>query len=218
MDIELHDISKLLELGTVDRVYPAFKTVAQVAREMDDWARRLPDEDHPWFDVPRGILKWIADDLLPSGSGVDCGTKWLDPLDNTLPKRYGTSPVFFFEYHHMNDGGYYDGWTDHYVQVKPDCSLEISGRDRNGIKEYFHDLFGSAFGEHCAVEFKSLDTGLPLGKFYGRRRYWRPESRTPWAFTIERDHRGEPVTPATLTLSSSISVELEKPTKRKKDD
>jgi len=83
------------------------------------------------------ILKLVAD-YMPSGSGIDCDTKIdLDKSDN---KKL----VFFAEFHHMNDGGYYDGWTAHYIHVTPsfdDIDLRITGPDRNEIKDYLHETF-----------------------------------------------------------------------------
>ena len=48
----------------------------------------------------------------------------------------------------MNENGFYDGWTDHTLTVRPSLvhgiELEISGRNRNDIKEYLHETFHSA--------------------------------------------------------------------------
>jgi hypothetical protein len=53
--------------------------------------------------------------------------------------------VIVTSYHHMNDAGMYDGWTDHKVIVTPSLVhgfvLRITGRNRNDIKEYIADLF-----------------------------------------------------------------------------
>lgn len=88
------------------------------------------------------------DDLcgeMPSGSGFDNGTK----LD--LDASTGDKLVFTTAYHHMNENGMYDGWTDHTVTVKPslvhEFTLTVSGRDRNGIKEYIADTFQSALSD-----------------------------------------------------------------------
>jgi hypothetical protein len=56
--------------------------------------------------------------------------------------------VFRGSYHHMNDAGSYDGWTDHDVIVQPSLfhgfTLKITGRDRNGVKDDLHDRFDLA--------------------------------------------------------------------------
>lgn len=74
--------------------------------------------------------------FLPSGSGIDYGTK-LDRKKSNSEKL-----VFEFGFHHMNNGGFYDGWTDHTAVVKPSfdgIDLQITGRDRKQIKDYLHD-------------------------------------------------------------------------------
>ncbi len=76
---------------------------------------------------------------MPSGSGIDCGTK----LD--IDRSNGDKLVFTFSFHHMNENDMYDGWTDHTAIVTPSLAfgfdLMITGRDRNRIKEYLHDIF-----------------------------------------------------------------------------
>jgi hypothetical protein len=53
--------------------------------------------------------------------------------------------VFKTSFHHMNTHGYYDGWTDHIVTVRPDMMsgirISITGKDRNQIKDYIHEVF-----------------------------------------------------------------------------
>ena len=77
--------------------------------------------------------------LLPSGSGIDSGCK-IDLVKSTKNKI-----KIDFGYHHTNESGMYDGWTDHTVTIEP-ClafgfSLKISGRDRNQIKDYLYETF-----------------------------------------------------------------------------
>lgn len=88
----------------------------------------------------------IMQDELPSGSGIDGGTE-ID-LDESTDKKI----VLTQSFHHMNDGGMYDGWTDHKMILTPafdGYDLEITGRDRNGIKEYFSDIYRHALnGEY----------------------------------------------------------------------
>lgn len=77
------------------------------------------------------------DAILPSGSGFDCGTKILNADEKKI--------VFFTEFHHMNENGYYDGWTKHRITVTPDfisgINIRIYGKNRSQIKEYIHVLF-----------------------------------------------------------------------------
>lgn len=84
----------------------------------------------------------MARECLPSGSGIDNG------IHVDLHKSTNDKIVLTFAYHHLNDGGYYDGWTDHTCIVRPDLQsdirLRITGRNRNGIKDYLYDTLQQA--------------------------------------------------------------------------
>lgn len=45
----------------------------------------------------------------------------------------------------MNENGFYDGWTEHTITVRADLAhgfkISISGRNRNEIKDYLHEVF-----------------------------------------------------------------------------
>ena len=76
---------------------------------------------------------------LPSGSGFDNGSHV--NLELSKPQRIVIDTAF----HHMDENGYYDGWTEHQVIVTP-ClkygySLRVTGRNRNMIKDYIYDMF-----------------------------------------------------------------------------
>lgn len=92
-----------------------------------------------WLDKHITKIGEIVSNHAPSGSGIDCGTKFDENASN--PEKL----VFTFEYHHMNEAGYYDGWTSHKAIVTPSLSfgyrLRITGSDRNMVKDYFYDLF-----------------------------------------------------------------------------
>ncbi len=91
-------------------------------------------------------IEQIARDLLPSGAGIDSGSH----VD--LDRSNGDRIVITTSYHHMNDGGYYDGWTEHTVSVRPSflsngIDVAISGRNRNDIKDYLCDTFLTSLAE-----------------------------------------------------------------------
>lgn len=80
----------------------------------------------------------IVKNEFPSGSGVDSGTKidWECTTKNQI--------VLNADFHHMDDNGYYDDWTEHNVVIKPDwtgINLKVTGKDKRQIKEYLADLF-----------------------------------------------------------------------------
>jgi hypothetical protein len=100
-----------------------------------------------WDDRIRGILS----DHFPSGSGFDAGTQ----ID--LDKSDGDKLVFRTSFHHMNEGGFYDGWTDHTITATPSFEhgfhLKVSGRDRNGIKDYISHQFSHSLMLELEWEF-----------------------------------------------------------------
>jgi len=81
--------------------------------------------------------------LLPHGSGFD-GECYID-VDKSKENRI----VIFFEYHHLNGNGYYDGWTEHKLILTPDFrygfKMRITGPNKNQVKDYFYDMFGCMF-------------------------------------------------------------------------
>ncbi len=102
-------------------------------------ASRLADE---WCNKHKDSIRQLLDDYMPHGSGFDHGTQ----LD--LDASHGDKLVFTTAFHHMHESGMYDGWTEHTVTVTPSLlhgfHLRISGRNRNGIKEYISDTFHEA--------------------------------------------------------------------------
>jgi len=80
-------------------------------------------------------------EFLPSGSGLDSGTK-IDAEASSADKIVLTT-----SFHHMNTHGSYDGWTDHVVIIKPafhGFTISVSGRNRSDIKDYLADTFDMA--------------------------------------------------------------------------
>lgn len=94
-----------------------------------------------WEQLHTERLEKLVKEAMPSGSGFDNGTR-LD--ENSTSERI----VFITSFHHMDENGFYDGWTDHKVIVTPNLltgfSLRVTGRDRNQIKDYIGDCFHTA--------------------------------------------------------------------------
>lgn len=85
----------------------------------------------------------LSKKYLPHGSGFDSGTTV------NLDHSTGEKLVFDTSFHHMNEDGYYDGWTHHRIFVRPSLrfALEISsvsGSNRNDIKEYIAEALDMA--------------------------------------------------------------------------
>jgi len=129
---------------------PVFRVIARklaYLKQSESWTPECRAQRQEFIDAAKLDLRHIERNSLPSGSGIDCGTK----IDRDASKS--NRLVFTFEYHHMNDYGMYDGWTSHKAIVTPDLtahdgfSLRITGRNRNQIKEYLHQCFDAALCE-----------------------------------------------------------------------
>jgi hypothetical protein len=103
-----------------------------IAREN---CRKTGNEE--WYATHTARLIGLARKHLPRGSGIDDGSR-LD-VERSTQNRL----VITFGYHHMTEG-MYDGWTEHEAIVTPslfhEIDIRITGRDRNGTKDYLHDV------------------------------------------------------------------------------
>jgi hypothetical protein len=92
-----------------------------------------------WRDKHEDSIGNLCREYLPSGSGFDAGSH----ID--LDASHAEKLVFTTSYHHMNNGGYYDGWTEHTVTVTPSFiggfNIRVSGRNQNDIKGYIAESF-----------------------------------------------------------------------------
>ncbi len=95
-----------------------------------------------WAARHEDAIVYMAKECLPSGGGIDNG------VHVDLDRSTGDKIVLAFGYHHMDDGGCYDGWTEHMCIVTGDLqseiALEITGRNRNDIKDYLYEVFSDA--------------------------------------------------------------------------
>lgn len=118
------------------------KLYRHLAGKVQAMATCRKTDNAEWFERHSDAAEKLCKDHMPSGSGVDCGTT-ID-LDRSKPQRL----VFHTSFHHMDESGGYDGWTEHDVIVTP-ClysgfDLRITGRDRDDIKDYLGELFSYA--------------------------------------------------------------------------
>jgi len=114
-----------------------------LARALGAKARCDAAGNTEWSERWADRIKTCMDDF-PHGSGFDSGTT----LDETsTPERL----VFDTAFHHMDEAGGYDGWTEHQVIITPSLEMgwrmRITGRDRNGIKEYMGEMFAYTLDE-----------------------------------------------------------------------
>lgn len=97
-----------------------------------------------WMERHESRLACIMDGA-PSGSGFDSGTTLENGTDG-LGKPDKQRIVFATAFHHMDESGTYDGWTQHKVTIYPQFNgydMHISGRNRNGIKDYIAGVFSA---------------------------------------------------------------------------
>lgn len=115
------------------KLYRALSLALQAIRDCEE------SGNEEWRIAHTKRLHKLVSEHMPSGAGVDNGTT-LD-LDRSEPERL----VFVTSFHHMNDNGVYDGWTEHTVTAKPsfpyEVDLKVSGQNRNDIKSYLHEIF-----------------------------------------------------------------------------
>lgn len=124
----------------------------QLATEVGAYQNCIKLKNQVWLDRHVERADNIMSDLMPRGSGMDSGTKlnW---------KRSSTDKlVFDTAFHHMNENGMYDGWTEHTIIVRPSLQfgfyLTVSGRDRNDIKDYLNDVFETALRQEIEFDDK----------------------------------------------------------------
>ena len=91
-----------------------------------------------WGSKWDDLIDYLQRNHLPHGSGFDCGCKVVEEECVS-----GLRLVLKFDYHHMNECGYYDGWSSHKAVVIPyfaGISVTIKGalpRKYRHSKEYF---------------------------------------------------------------------------------
>jgi len=97
----------------------------------------IKSNNEEWQDRHEAVIETIMN-TAPHGSGFDTGVNF------SQSKSTDCKLVFHTNYHHMNQDGYYDGWTEHLVIITPafvGFDIKVTGRDRNQIKEYIADIF-----------------------------------------------------------------------------
>ena len=117
-----------------------------------DARKRCIETNNDWAEKWSAAIKNAEDNFLPHGSGVDSGCK----ID--LERSHGGKLVIDLGYHHMNDVGYYDGWTEHTAYVTPSfdgINIRITGSNRGDIKDYLYETL-----EYALTQRVNL---LPLG-------------------------------------------------------
>jgi len=118
------------------------KLYAVLASLIQARANCIESNNEEWRDRHEDRAQSLVKEYMPSGSGFDSGTH-LDWDRSTTDKL-----IFTTSYHAMNEGGYYDGWTNHAVIVRPSLAngyyLRITGPNPHEFKDYAHEVFSNA--------------------------------------------------------------------------
>jgi hypothetical protein len=99
----------------------------------------LASKNGEWEARHENKLCALVKHYLPHGAGFDNGTKF------DFDRSTGEKLVFTTAYHHMNEAGMYDGWTEHTVIITASLisgfDVRVTGRNRNEIKDYIASAF-----------------------------------------------------------------------------
>src|SRR6187551_1233267 len=113
------------------------KLYQKLAREIERYNRCLEDRPDCAQDAREAIENLMGE--MPSGSGWNHGTK-IDLAESTAKRIVLTG-----SWHHMDDMGGYDGWTQHCIVITASLAfgfeLNVTGRNRDNIKDYLSDVF-----------------------------------------------------------------------------
>ncbi len=115
------------------KLYQVFASTVQARRNCEK------HDNDVWFDNHTTKIEELVKNRMPSGSGFDSGT--------TIDLDYSTGEklMFFTAFHHMNENGFYDDWTNHRVTVTASLdnqiNVKVSGKNRNDIKDYIKEIF-----------------------------------------------------------------------------
>jgi hypothetical protein len=119
-----------------------YARLAELLVAMENCQRAGNDE---WLQRHTDTLRKLVADRMPRGAGFDNGTT-LDPA-----RSGGNKLVFVTSFHHMDENGSYDGWSEHEVIIRPSLAfgfeIRVTGRDRAGIKDDIAETFSICLSE-----------------------------------------------------------------------
>jgi hypothetical protein len=123
----------------------------------ETYAGELTDKEYVdikcWLVRHEVRINEFCEKYLPSGSGIDGRPHVLLREELCECHKVQTERLIIndADFHHMDENGGYDGWTAHTVIVTPSLqfgfNLRITGRNRNGIKDYLYPTFEMALNK-----------------------------------------------------------------------
>jgi hypothetical protein len=115
------------------------------------------------------IFTIIERQCLPHGSGFDSGCS----ID--LTKSKVDKIIIKFSWHHMDPNGFYAGWYDYVLTIKPslvyDFDIKITGKEPPssdggfGLKEFFYDTFHNVLRDTAIYYWNNGNPTVEL-KYY----------------------------------------------------
>lgn len=116
--------------------------VRELAGKFHAFQNCVKSNNSEWKDKHEDSINAMLEHL-PHGSGIDSGVKF--DWQRSTPEKL----IFNLEFHYVDENGYYDGWTSHTITITPSLyfgiKINVSGKNRNGVKEYLSDLFHETF-------------------------------------------------------------------------
>lgn len=132
-----------------------YKRIGELMLQADHCLRSENVKKYNSHSVYFEEIERICKTYMPAGSGFDTGTMF--NFDESNVNRL----VFDVGYHHMDEHGYYDGWSHLKIKVYPSFAygfnFTITGarrKDKGINKEYFDDTFQNALDQE--IEFVGI--------------------------------------------------------------
>ncbi len=126
------------------------KFYQEIASRINAYYNCVNSGNTMWASKHLTVIEKLSKEL-PSGSGFDSGTQ-ID-VDRSNDKRI----ILTTSFHHMDEHGGYDGWTEHEVWITPSfqgIDLRITGRDRNEFKDYCYQTFEYCLTRPVEISFQ----------------------------------------------------------------
>ena len=120
------------------------KLYQKLAQVLAAYHNAIAANNTEWIANHSETIDRLCQTFMPSGSGFDAGTT-LDINRSSAEKL-----IFDSAYHHMDANGYYDGWSDLTITVKPSLqfgfNIKIAGlrRKNRHDMDYMMDTFYEA--------------------------------------------------------------------------
>lgn len=128
---------QIAALQSEERMMPLYRIIAYAMEALENCKRH----DNKLWEDHWSLLVDMGVGLLPHGGGFDDYPK----LTREVAKQ--DYLVFHGSYHEMNSHGFYVGWRDYRVVVKPSfvhgLTVRVTGAGK-ALGEYIHEVFHSA--------------------------------------------------------------------------